>query len=57
MKIPDRKAECPVCERLFAVRGDGKLRKHYIDDNFSYDKRVCAGGGQIAKGYEWMKED
>ena len=51
------KADCPVCERPFVVRSDGKLRNHYAEGTYNYDKRKCAGGGQIAKGYEWMKEE
>ena len=46
-----------VCERSFIVRADGKLRKHYTDDNFAYNKRVCAGSGVLAEGFEWMKKE
>ena len=51
------KAECPFCERPFVVRSDGKLRMHFVEGTFAYTKRVCEGSGQIAKGYEWMKEE
>jgi rubredoxin len=42
------KSECYACARKFALRKDGRLRKHYATGRqleFSPDKWICPGSG------------